>query len=453
MKSEVVICGAGIAGISAAYHLASQYGLRNILLVDERPALSLTSDKSTECYRNWWPGPGDAMVALMNRSIELMEELARQSSNRFLLNRRGYLYLTADLNQASKMREAAEATSKLGGGPLRVYTGGPDDPDYLPSPGEGFEDVPEGADLLLDPDLLHTHFLGLSENIVAGLHVRKAGWFRAQQLGMLLLERARACGVQLVNGRVTEVMVAGGRVRGIQLADGRRIETGVFVNAAGALLKQVGRMLGVDLPVFSELHLKAAVNDPLGILPRNSPLLIWNDGQRLPWTEEERHILEEEEMSWLLEPFPGGVHTRPEGGEGSQSVLMLWEYHPQVMEPIFPPPLDPQYPELALRGLSAMLPGFRQYFEHMPRPSIDGGYYTKTAENRPLIGPLPVEGAYIIGALSGFGLMASCASGELLAAHLAGGKLPRYTPAFALERYEDPQYRKVLTEWGDGGQL
>ena len=33
--------------------------------------LSLTSDKSTECYRNWWPGPGDAMVRLMNRSIDL----------------------------------------------------------------------------------------------------------------------------------------------------------------------------------------------------------------------------------------------------------------------------------------------------------------------------------------------------------------------------------------------
>src|SRR5256886_11256899 len=37
-----------------------------------RSPLSLTSDKSTECYRNWWPGPGDDMVALMNRSIDLL---------------------------------------------------------------------------------------------------------------------------------------------------------------------------------------------------------------------------------------------------------------------------------------------------------------------------------------------------------------------------------------------
>jgi sarcosine oxidase subunit beta len=72
---DVAICGAGIAGISAAYHLAVIQGVRKVLLIDPLPPLSLTSDKSTECYRNWWPGPGDAMVKLMNRSISLLENL------------------------------------------------------------------------------------------------------------------------------------------------------------------------------------------------------------------------------------------------------------------------------------------------------------------------------------------------------------------------------------------
>ncbi|HEY6074310.1 MAG TPA: FAD-dependent oxidoreductase, partial [Anaerolineales bacterium] len=90
---EAVICGAGIAGISAAYFL-SKAGLRKILLVDERPPLSFTSDRSTECYRNWWLDP--AMLALMNRSINLMEEMADESGNVFHLNRRGYLYVTGE---------------------------------------------------------------------------------------------------------------------------------------------------------------------------------------------------------------------------------------------------------------------------------------------------------------------------------------------------------------------
>ena len=78
--TDVVICGAGIAGIATAYHLVVKHGLNDVVLVDERPPLSLTSDKSTECYRNWWPGPGDAMVSLMNRSIDIIEELARERS-------------------------------------------------------------------------------------------------------------------------------------------------------------------------------------------------------------------------------------------------------------------------------------------------------------------------------------------------------------------------------------
>jgi hypothetical protein len=44
----------------------------------------------TEAYRNWWPAPGDTMVRFMNRSIDLLEELAEETDNIFQLNRRGY---------------------------------------------------------------------------------------------------------------------------------------------------------------------------------------------------------------------------------------------------------------------------------------------------------------------------------------------------------------------------
>ncbi len=80
--ADIVICGAGIAGISAAYHLAVHHGVRNVLLVDERPPMSLTSDKSTEAYRNWWPGPDDAMLRFMNRSIDLLEQLDDANDHR-----------------------------------------------------------------------------------------------------------------------------------------------------------------------------------------------------------------------------------------------------------------------------------------------------------------------------------------------------------------------------------
>jgi len=213
-------------------------------------------------------------------------------------------------------------------------------------------------------------------------------------------------------------------------------------------------MIGVELPVFSELHLKMAFGDHLTVVPRNAPMLIWTDPISLPWSEEERVILSDcEETKRLLEELPSGVHTRPEGGSQSSILLGLWAYHTPPVEPVFPFSIDPRYPEMVLRGLATLIPGMKAYVDRLPKSMVDGGYYTKTRENRPLIGRLPVEGAYLIGALSGFGVMAACGAGELLASHLTNSKLPHYAHAFALERYENPEYQRLLETWAESGQL
>jgi len=422
--------------------------------VDEEAPLSLTSDHSTECYRNWWPGPGDAMVAFMNRSIDRMEALARQSGNAFRMNRRGYLYCTASPKRAVEMQKAGEQISALGAGPLRVHSGEQDEPAYQPIQPEEYQSQPDGADLLLDPDLILRHFPYLTQEIVAALHVRRAGWFSAQQLGMLLLEQAKSHGVSLVSAKVTGIDQFKGCLTGVRLADGERIHTSVFVNAAGPHLKTVGRMLGTELPVFNELHLKLAMRDTQGILDRHAPLVIWSDPQRLEWSAEEQEYLQEEPGAQiLLDELPAGIHTRPDGGADSPIVLALWEYQTRQVEPAWPIAEDPLYPEVVMRGLTRMIPGMRTYLQKAGKPRLDGGYYTKTPENRPLIGRLPVAGAFVIGALSGFGLMAACAAGELLADHIMGGNLPSYAAMFSLERYDNPAYRAMLDAWGATGQL
>jgi glycine/D-amino acid oxidase-like deaminating enzyme len=454
-KREVVICGAGIAGVAAAYHLSAKHGIRNVLLVDVRPPLTLTSDKSTECYRNWWPGPGDTMVRFMNRSIDLLEELADQSDNYFQMNRRGYVFLTADSERASRLMQTAQSISELGAGELRIQDGSPGAPAYPDRIAHGLN----GADLVCDPAMIHGEFPFLSEDTRAMLHPRRCGWLSAQQLGMYLLQQAKQHGAQLVHGRVSDVATRKGRVQAVGLSTDtgyRQVQTDTFVIAAGPLMKQVGAMLDVELPVFNELHGKVAIEDYLGVVPRDVPLMIWSDPIHLPWSEEERQELSaEEETRWLTQEFPEGVHFRPEGGPDAQTLLMLWTYHLEAMEPTWPiPPFEAEYPEIVLRGLSRMIPGLSVYFDRMSKPEIDGGYYCKTQENRPLIGPLPVEGAFVIGALSGFGIMAALAAGELLAAHVTGTDLPTYAPDFLLSRYADPSYLKLLEGWeATAGQL
>ena len=95
-----------------------------------------------------------------------------------------------------------------------------------------------------------------------------------------------------------------------------------------------------------------------------------------------------------------------------------------------------------------MAPGMAPYVAAKSRGVTDGGYYCKTPENRPLVGPLPIDGAFVTGALSGFGLMSAHGAGELVAAHVVGGALPDYAQWFLPSRYEDPSYRRRVEEWG-----
>jgi glycine/D-amino acid oxidase-like deaminating enzyme len=247
---------------------------------------------------------------------------------------------------------------------------------------------------------------------------------------------------------------AGTRVRAVEVArDGERLMLAAdhVVLAGGPMQSEMARMIGLDLPITAERHFKVSFPDTLGGLPRSAPMLIWLDEQHLPWSEEERAALaEDEEARWLFGTFPAGVHGRP---DGASATIILYNHHGDAVDPVFPLPEQEHYAEIALRGMSTMVPALQAYGGKPTRPYIDGGYYMRTRENRPLIGPVPVEGAYISCAYSGFGIMASRAGGELIARHIVGAELPDYASAFLLSRYQDAEYRALLENWGDGGQL
>ena len=454
-SSTIVICGAGIAGISAAYHLAVEHGHDNVVIVEQGAPLSLTSDKSTEAYRNWWPGPDRAMTAFMNRSIDLIEGIARATDNRINLNRRGYLFATADAAKIDWLQATATRAETLGAGPARIHDTASS--PYVPSPERGFDFPLAGADLITDESLIRRHFPYLARETVAVAHARRAGWLSAQQLGMAMLEAARARGVRLLNGEIVGVDTAGGRVRAVEVehqGERRSLEASHLVLAPGPMLKDMARLVGVELPITAERHFKISFPDTRGAVPRAAPMLIWLDEQSLPWSDDERTALAEDQTTqWLLRKFPRGVHGRPDGAGASTSLIVLFNHRNEPSDVVFPLPEEDHYAEIALRGMSTMVPALGAYIEKGARPYVDGGYYVKTQENRPLIGPLPVEGAYVSGAFSGFGVMASCAGGELIARHVMQRALPDYAPAFLLSRYQDPAYRALLDQWGDGGQL
>jgi glycine/D-amino acid oxidase-like deaminating enzyme len=267
-----------------------------------------------------------------------------------------------------------------------------------------------------------------------------------------MLGRARDHGVELVVAAVAGLDTEGDRVSRVALTDGEVIVTAAVVVAAGPMTPAVTRMAGVDMPLLSELHLKVGFRDHLGVIPREAPMIIWADPQVIDWTPEEREGLEAEGRQDLLGEMPIFCHGRPEGGVESPYFLGLWEYHKEIVEPVWPIPQDPLYPEVVMRGLTTMVPGLAAYHDRLPESTVDGGYYIKTPENRPLIGPVGPAGLHVVAGLSGFGVMVSPGAADLVARHVTGGDLPDYTDAFLPSRYDDPGYvEEVMSE--DSGQL
>lgn len=446
---DVVVIGAGIAGVSAAFHLARAGA--SVALCDGRAPLTLTSDKSTECYRNWWPGPGPEMVQFMNRSIDLLERYSVESSDAISLGRRGYLFVTAEPARLRAMVARADEISRLGAGPVRTHPG---PVPYTPAREEGWEGSVDGADVFMDGASLRRHFPYLTESAVGGVHARRAGWFSAQQLGAWMLDDGRERGLRYLPQAVAEIAVENDAVRGVTLGDGTQLATAAVVNCAGPLANQVAALVAEKLPLRSELHLKVAFRDGVEAVPRQAPMIIWNDPQEIGWDPEERQALIEMGRPELVGQMPPSCHGRPEGRGDSSWVLGLWEYHKTVTEePTWPLFRDDLYPEAVIRGLTTMVPALEGYRHQLPHSVVDGGYYTKTRENRLLVGPMRTGGMFTLSALSGYGVMAACAAGDLLATHVIGGPLPAYAPAFTLDRYSDPAYLEMIARQDDEGQI
>ncbi len=120
-ESSVAIVGTGIIGIASAYYLWKNHGIQDIVLIDQGQPLGFTSAQSGDNYRNWWPST--LMMNFTDRSIDLMEQLADETDNRFAMTRRGYILatrqpgmqpildqLTACLGDKSDSRRPAEVS-------------------------------------------------------------------------------------------------------------------------------------------------------------------------------------------------------------------------------------------------------------------------------------------------------------------------------------------------------
>ncbi len=446
-KAEILVLGAGLAGIATSYYLCTKYKQASVLLIDCRQAMSYTSAQSGDNYRNWWPHP--TMTAFTNQSIDLMEQIARDSSNVFAMTRRGYLLATRDEDIDKIIDSLHVGYRRSPEDSIRIHAE-PTPSSYAASVSSDWESAPRGVDVLSNQELIRRRFPSISHDVKNVLHVRRAGDIRGQQLGQYMLEKIRDAKGRRLSGEVRSIDQGHQYTVEVETPDGtQRVAADVIVNAAGPFAAKLAAMIDVELPIENIYHQKIAFNDKEAVIPRQLPFSCDLDDIAFAWSDEDRELLaEDKETAWLTGQLPGGAHCRPEGGDNSTWIKLGWAYNENSSEPeddLANEPLkNPQFPEIAMRAAARLNPSLQAYVENFPSQFVHyGGYYTMTRENWPLIGPLGRKGAYVVGALSGFGSMSACAAGALCAAWITGDELPAYANELSLARYAD---KKLMTD-------
>lgn len=449
-RAEVAVIGAGIIGIATAYALTVLHGQRNVVLIDAGQPMVFTSAQSGENYRNWWPHP--IMVDFTNRSIDLLEGIARETGNRIAMTRRGYALATRETKIDPILEQLAFGLGDQAETLVRVHEPGAGT-HYLPPLSASWEEAPDGVDVLRDPAQIRATFPSFDPEIRTVIHVRRGGDISGQQLGTVMLERFRAAGGRRLTGQLDAIERNPDYQLTIRAPDGvSRIDSVRIVNAAGPFAGAIAGMLGVELPVHNVLQQKIAFEDTARAIPRGMPFAIDLDPQVIDWTDDERKmLLEDPELAWLTEAMPGSIHCRPDGGDAGSWVKLGWAFNDIPGEASWNAPLTDSFPEIVLRGAARLNPALRQYYGRLPAGRHHyGGWYTMTPENWPLIGPMGPEGAFMNCAHSGFGTMAACAAGELCAAWVVDGRLPGYARAFSMDRYDDTALMALLEQSNKG---
>ncbi|KGT80389.1 FAD-dependent oxidoreductase [Bradyrhizobium japonicum] len=433
---EILVIGAGMAGLATAYYLAVEHKRSRPLIVDEGQPMALTSAQSGENYRNWWPHP--TMAAFTDHSTDLMEDIARRTDNRIHMTRRGYLLVTRDDQPDELLRQLhagyGASASKL----IREHEG--TSQTYLPPLSADWQTAPDGVDVLRGRDLIQRYYPAFDKEVATALHIRRAGDISGQQLGQYMLETMRPLGAQFQQARVVGIARTDRFLVDV-MADGERqtIKADIIVNAAGPFAANISAMHGEKLPMHNVLQQKIAFVDRNRAVNRKMPFAIDLDGQTLAWSAEEREVLAAApELARLLEPMPGSIHCRPDGGDHGQWIKLGWAFNSDPSEPTREPELNPYFPEIVLRAASRLQPALRQYLGALPRDRVHyGGFYPMTKENWPLIGAARTPGVFLTAALSGYGTMSACAAGDLCARAVVGAPSPAFAGVLSLARYEN----------------
>jgi len=376
--ADIVVIGGGVEGCSIAYNLAKE-GCDNVVLLEKNSLASGSTGKSCGIIRTHYSQ--EILMEMAHRSMSVFgrfeEEFEAESG--FVTN--GLVFLGTS-EETPGLRDVTAMQQSLG---IRSELVSPD------SIAEFHPDISiEGVDLAsYEPDAGFADPYGVTIGFASG----------ARRLGVEVNEGVEATGIE----------VKGGRIKAVKTKQGR-IATGKVVNAAGPWGRQVGQMVGVDLPLFP-IRFQEAVMRPSKEYPLSMPTVF-----------DQRSI----------------CYYRPESGG-----FMIFGGSLTELQPIKDPDHYSEKPDAEwIDNVAQTLLGAMHDANDTKFIRGWAGPITLTPDFNPILGQIDeVEGFYVACGFSGHGFKLSPMVGRCMAELITGGRATSIdiTP-MRPSRYKDGEY-------------
>jgi len=352
--ANVVIVGGGVMGASLAYHLAVR-GQSDVLLLERGNLFGQgATGKCAGGVRHQFGS--EINIRLSIESIGMLERFEEETGQAIGLRQCGYLFLLTNEQNVAAFRRNVSLQHRLG-----VQT------EWLAA-----DEVRQRLPLLRLDDVLGGTFYardGLCDpnSVVAGY----VG--AARRHGAVLMTDTAINGFCTDGDRLTHVLTARGEV-----------EAEIVVNACGPFAGDVGKLMGVELPIWP-LRRQMLVTTPLPSVPPDFPFVI---------------------------DFAPGLYFHREGPG-----ILTGQSNPHEV-PGFDERVDLEWEQRHLAAAVARMP----LLEHAGLAHHWAGLYEMTPDAHPLIGRVPpLRNAYVLAGFSGHGFMHGPVAGKLLAELLLDG--------------------------------
>lgn len=335
--AKAVVIGGGVVGVSVLYHL-TKLGWKDVVLIERS---ELTSGSTWHAAGGCHTLNGDPQVAkLQSYTIDLYKEIEEISGQSTGFHLTGGVFLAATAERL-EMLKVMQSQEKLLGIDTELLT-----------PDEAHKILP-----IMDPN----EFLGALYTPMHG-HLDPSGTTHAYA------KAAKKNGAEIILRNRVVALVQNQDGSWQVVTEQGTIQAEHVVNAGGLWAREVGRMVGVELPVLAMEHMYLLTED----MPEVEEINQSTGKEVLHVVDPDGEIYMRQERKGML------MGTYEQGGVPWSPKETPWDFGHELLQE----DLERIAPSLEV--------GFRHFppFQHTGIKQIINGPFTFAPDGNPLVGPL-----------------------------------------------------------------